>query len=117
MNGLTILAGIVVMTIAVTDVTGFQCYTGPGVDDPGAAVDCSFGTKACLKVHVVASGTESITRSCGIVVSGNECTSLSTSQGTATTCVCDTNLCNSANNNGANMLFGAVMAFAVMKLV
>merc|ERR1712080_583391 len=112
MNGLTILAGIVVMTIAVTDVTAIQCYTGSGVDDPGAQRTCGSNAYACLKVHIVRSGMETIMRrSCGTAfLAGNQCTRGSISQGTSTTCVCDTDLCNSANNNGANMLFGAVMA-------
>ena len=130
MNGLTILAGIVAMTIAVTDVTGFQCWTcghvsmgvlygTPGcVDDPGTKTTCGANVDTCWKAHAVGNGQEAVVRSCGFAyATGNQCESAKSGGTTTTGCVCDSDLCNSANNNGANMLFGAVMAFAVMKLV
>ena len=142
MNGSIILAGIVAMVVAVTDVTGIQCWTcgsaGIGlsagcVGKNGTKTTCGVNINSCLTGNATISGVENVQRSCGVGGASDMCFSTEILGHDTYVCYCTSNLCNSAkhaaatssgdkhgannsaNKHGANMLFGAVVAFAVMK--
>ena len=122
MNGWILLAGISAMTIAIHDVTGFQCYTcGPSTDCTdafGATTSCGNNVNTCKKVQVSGFNNKQkvTTRACGVEgLSADGCGTEDDFGVYTAICFCDSSLCNLANRYGSNMLFGAVMAFAVIK--
>ena len=53
-----------------------------------------------------------VVRSCGTTGMENDCTEVAD----VTTCLCDTDLCNSAQQYGQNLFFAVISAFVIMKI-
>jgi len=83
-------------------------------DEPGVIQNCE--AKKCMKFHGDSKIGAVVGRGCATKINKVGCLENSENGVTTKTCVCDTELCNSATRK-SNMFLGTVTVFSVLKFV
>eukprot|EP00095_Tigriopus_kingsejongensis_P009306 maker-scaffold320_size207635-snap-gene-0.7 protein:Tk09306 transcript:maker-scaffold320_size207635-snap-gene-0.7-mRNA-1 annotation:"hypothetical protein Y032_0088g2123" len=107
------------LVAAISQAWGILCYTGPGEfdaesDTPMSQTNCS-GTNYCVKSYTGVSIAAIISRSCGSTNTTDEigCRGASAGVASATTCHCNTDLCNGSEQ--AKPILG--LCFAALAMI